>query len=168
MEEIMADITTIEGIWMCLMAIWEFVVDIAPILITLLIAYVPYHRWATDKKHARDILNKAILAEVRRLLDVVRGHTEWWGDCVSAGTTNHPFLPFSTDVYDEHVKDIGLIDAKVVEEVVRFYGYVKYINRYQGTEAFYREAKCKSYFDETYLLLLNRTLMKFDKAAFER
>lgn len=136
-------------------------------VITVLVALIPlsfaYWRWWVDRNHKRKTVVKAILAEVRRLLDVIYMHAHWWRKCVDDGDTDHPLLPFSTEVYDEHVGDIGSLDEDAVEQVVRFYGYVRFINRFQDAEARYREKGRKAIFDKAYLELIEKTFEEFDR-----
>lgn len=137
--------------------------DFSAVVVAIIVFLGAYFRWWTDKQHDRRTINKAILAEVQRLLNVLRSTTKWWGDCVETGTTDHILLPFSTDIYDVHVKDIGVIDTEIVADIVTFYGYVNFINRYLETEKIVQEKEGgKAEFDKSYLKLLEKTLAKYD------
>jgi hypothetical protein len=75
----------------------------------------------------------AILAEVQRLLQVIREHQAFWSSRMQAGTTaTIPLIPFSTDVYDKQVASIGSVDSAQIAAIVKFYGYVKFLNALQA------------------------------------
>jgi len=111
----------------------------------------------------RKSTNIAVLAEIQRLLEVIKAHQEWWEDRVKAGNTNVPLIPFSTDVYQEQLKNIGLLDREFVARVVKFYGYLTFVNSLQAS----RPGHVKSVdFDSTYSWAL-KTLRKVYDPAFE-
>ena len=143
----------------------SWLTPLIPVLAALIPLSFAYWRWRVERHLTRRTLVKAILAEVRRLLDVLWMHEKWWRECVEAADTNHPLLPFTTEVYDEHVGDIGALDEDAVGTVVSFYGYVTFINRFQGTETLYiarRQDDGKMIFDVAYLELLRKTLDQFN------
>jgi hypothetical protein len=89
------------------------------------------------KRLERQSVNKAILAEIRRLIDVVGRHKNWFEDCIETGNTNLPLIPFSTPIYDEQAKNVGLLDPSVVANVANFYGYVQFLNSLQMSRVGY-------------------------------
>jgi hypothetical protein len=83
-------------------------------------------------------VNKAILAEIDRLIEVIARHEIWWANCIRHHTcAQRPLIPFSTDIYDKLASNIGLIDGAHVAQVARFFGYVKFLNSYQKQQRTY-------------------------------
>lgn len=117
------------------------------------------------KSFERRSTNKAILAEIHRLLTVVViDHQRWKGK----QDPKYPLIPFSTPVYQEHLKNIGGIDDDIVALVVKFYGYLGYINSLQALRDQYIKAEKGSEFNDQYdesLCRLRRDFRdKFDEA----
>ena len=108
-----------------------------------------------DKYAEKKTTNKAILAEIHRLLAVVREHVKW----EKRRDPKYPLIPFSTPVYTEHVKNIGWVHKDIVALVVKFYGYLGYINSLQGLRQQYISAED---FNTQYEKSLNRLLDDFD------
>ena len=102
------------------------------------------------KKIERQSVNKAILAEIRRLIIVVGSHRDWWNDPKNTVNRDVPLIPFSTPIYDEQAKNIGLLDGSVVERVAEFYGYLQLINSLQKSRADYATIKKLNQFEEMY------------------
>ena len=137
-----------------------------PAVIAALIAFAAtlgaswYDKYA-EKKNT----NKAILAEIHRLLGVVREHMGFKG----RKDPKYPLIPFSTPVYTEHVKNIGWVHKDIVALVVKFYGYLGYINFLQGLRQQY--ISNGKDFDTQYEVSLNRLLNdyggKFDRRFAE-
>ena len=107
-------------------------------------------------------VNKAILAEAKRLLSVAREHKKFWQERVADKTTSHhPLIPFSHVVYDKQVKNVGVIKRGLVAEVVRFYGYVDYINSFQALRKQYEDAGHTNEFNKMYLRTLETLVETF-------
>jgi hypothetical protein len=115
-----------------------------------------------DKYTEKKTTNKAILAEIHRLLEVVQEHVGWKG----RRDPKFPLIPFSTPVYDEHVKNIGWVDKDIVALVVKFYGYLGYLNCLQRLREQYISAEkdFNKQYDESLDRLLNNFDKKFDLA----
>jgi len=107
------------------------------------------------------VINKAILAEINRLLFVLERHEEWWSKCIESKNTDYPLIPFSTDVYRQQIKKVGVIDKSVIVDVVKFYGYVGYLNDLQSVRAQYN---VRAEFDEQYLKCLRTVLEDYGNA----
>jgi hypothetical protein len=126
--------------------------------------------FATKFLESRSI-NIAVLAEIKRLLEVIESHKEFWKSCIDSGEKNLPLVSFSTPVFDEQIKSIGTLDGRVVANVVGFYGYVKFINAIQGQREKYPTAANERQFSEQYLQALTRAIDNyrgvFDE-AFQR
>ena len=113
--------------------------------------------------------NIAVLAEIRRLLVVLKRHKDWWERCIASGDTDLPLVPFTTPVFDEQVKTIGNVDKAIVAKVVAFYGYVKFINAVQGQRAQYAAIGKQETFTRQYHEILKRAVSDYGggfEAAF--
>jgi hypothetical protein len=135
-------------IWALLTAIWTALLGLATYFIR--------------KLQENSSVNKAILAEVQRLQTVIKEHKDFWARCVKDNTASlHPLIPFTHVVYDAQVKNVGVIQRRLVEQVVRFYGYVDYINTFQGLREKYKSAKQIKVFNKMYLSMLERLARDF-------
>ena len=116
----------------------------------------------------RRIVNKAVLAEIKSLLIVLRRHRSWWeGD---KNKQDAPLVPFMFPVFSEHLKKVGQLDGAVVSPAVQFYGYLRFLNKLQRTRPKYSPDRFKD-FDSTYTSSLKNCEDRFaDKfeAAFAR
>jgi hypothetical protein len=122
----------------------------------------------------RESVTKALLAEIQRLLVVLDEHHGHWVEWMTKGETpKHPLIPFSCDVYSKHIGNLGLVKRKYVGSVVKFYGYVKFINSLQKTQAKDLElhGNNSESFDRVYEASLKRLVDDFEtefNAAFEK
>jgi hypothetical protein len=114
-----------------------------------------------DKYAEKRTTNKAILAEIHRMLEVVRDHIHWEG----RRDPKYPLIPFSTPVYTAHVENIGWIHKDIVALVVKFYGYLGYINSLQSAREQYISAGKD--FDKQYEDSLNKLLDDY-RGKFDR
>lgn len=90
-------------------------------------------RYFVIKRNAQQSINKALLSEISRLLKVLVRHKKWWDGCIKDGNTDLPLINFSTDVYNTLLKSWGEVNPSYAGNAVRFYGYVKFLNRLQAT-----------------------------------
>jgi hypothetical protein len=111
-------------------------------------------------------VNKAILAEIDRLLVVIADHFAWWKRCETDAQRLAPFIPFTTEIYDKQIKNIGIVDGDYVAQVVRFYGYIKFLNEFQKTRPINSGSSELNGFHAAYLAALNRMLDEHS-GAFE-
>lgn len=119
-------------------------------------------------RHEKAVVNKAVLAEINRLLFVLDCHEKWFRGCIQSNNTNYPLIPFATDVYNEQTKKIGVIDESVIVHVVKFYGYVGYLNKLQSIRTQYASS---AEFDKQYHQSLETILADYNKvfeAAFTK
>lgn len=116
------------------------------------------------RKHLeRRSINRAILAEIRRILIVARKHRDWWAKRIKEEDTNHPLIPFSHAVYSQQVANIGALTNRLVARAVTFYGYVGFINSLQAARPEYGAEK-KADFDQRYLGTLTTFLEDYEHA----
>jgi hypothetical protein len=110
-------------------------------------------------------VNKAILAEIDRLIEVIAGHELWWANCIDQGTHEHrPLVPFSTDIYDKLAPNIGAVDGAHVAQVARFFGYVKFLNSLQTQQKTQPSQTHALAFAQIYLGSLRNCLRDYDGA----
>jgi hypothetical protein len=104
----------------------------------------------SQKKAARKTVNKAILSEISRLLQVLCSHLGLWHNCMKNKNIDLPVIPFNTDVYDNFLKNIGDLDDKYASDAVGFYGYVKFLNLLQKSRTEYIQIEKEKEFSKTY------------------
>jgi hypothetical protein len=136
----------------------------AAIWVAILTAILGLGSYFVHKAAEARSTNRAILAEVNRLLAVVKEHRAFWEREVDAGTTDHhPLIPFSHVVFNGQVANVGVIRRKLVAEVVEFYGYVDYLNSFQALRKDYIAAGHTGEFNKMYLRSMKRLLDDFEK-----
>jgi len=101
------------------------------------------------RKYLEDrAINKAIEAEASRLLSVIEGQLRFLEKCKDI--SYHPLVPFYYAVYGKHVDNIGVISRKKIDAVVRFYGYVDFLNEYQKLRQHYEDTGHATEFFDRY------------------
>lgn len=119
-----------------------------------------YKNWNEERR-----VNIAVFAELQRLITVIEEHRTWWEGRVKNNDTAFPLIAFLTPIFDQHGKNLGHIDTKVVAKVVKFYGYLKFINSLQAERPSYTAAGKSKEFDQQYLDVLTRISRDY-KAEF--
>lgn len=117
--------------------------------------------WAAFRKsRERKATRNAIMAEVKRLLDVIESHARWLKrpDVI---LSQHPLISFRYSVFPKHIKSVGILEPAVVANVVQFYGYVDFLNGLQATRSQYHDQKL---FERQYRRSLNNFLCTFRSA----
>ncbi len=109
-------------------------------------------------------VNRAVLAEIQRLIKVVHIHRNWWKDRVDRKDTDYPLIPFSHPVYDKQVQDIGSLSGAVVVRVVKLYGYLDFLNSMQNARQAHVKAGKSDEFNAMYLGVLDKFLSQFETA----
>jgi len=120
----------------------------------------------TEKKS----VNMAVLAEVQRLLSVLKGHQSFRIKYAESGR-DVPLIPFSVEVYKSQIGNVGMIGRNIVADIVRFYGYVEFLNSLQAMREEYENRDDLVGFDRTYDATLNTIIDTFSlsfKQAFVR
>jgi|ERR1022692_214567 hypothetical protein len=78
-------------------------------------------------------LHIAIRAEIGRTIEAITNFRRIWVDAMERSTTDRfTLVPFYTAVYDAQLENVGML-LWDVKSVVRFFGYVKFVNAYQET-----------------------------------
>lgn len=109
------------------------------------------------KRTADSSVNRAIEAEIVRLGEVLERHLKFWTECIQKGTTaHHPLIPFSHVIFDAQVGNVGIVRRDRVAWIVRFYGYLDYINQFQASRKIYVDGGRSAEFDEMYIRVLTR------------
>ena len=107
-------------------------------------------------------VNTAFLAEIQRLLGVVKEHEIWWDGLRKASTTgHHPLIAFSHPIYKRQVKNLGLLQPAVAGKVAKFYGYLEFLNAFQVARVQYGPSQGAE-FDRMYHESLQTFLKTFD------
>jgi hypothetical protein len=138
--------------------------SVASVITALIAAAVALWSLWFQRRSERWAVNRAILAEISRLLDVINQHREWWIRQSAAGDTNLPLMPFTIDVYDKLAGNLGSLYPKVVVDVVRFYGYVRFVNNFQQSRSEHVAEGKGGEFDTAYGKLLKKLLDAFHDA----
>ena len=115
-----------------------------------------------QKHNEKQAVNRAILGEISRLIDVLNRHNHFvkgLGDL-----SQYPLIPFSYVIYKKQVKNIGILEAGVAARVVRFYGYVDFLNALQSSKADHIRAGMGTDFANFYLHSLKNCLDTFGTA----
>lgn len=130
-------------------------------------AFIAFETYMVRKRSENNSVNRAVRAEIGRLLEVIGDHERWWADCVKRGDTNQPLIPFSHAVYTGQVKKIGVLRREFVGKAVRFYGYVDFLNSLQSSRDQYSKLGKLHDFDRTYGSSLLKCVEQFQR-AFEQ
>ena len=134
-----------------------------------LIALIPVFAASWFEKHST---NKAVLAEVYRLLKVVEQHRNFWQRCVDDHSTGRrTLIRFSYSIYSKQIKKIGVIRPRIVASVVEFYGDIDFVNSYQALKDDAQKTGHLDEFDKAYIQFLSRILDDFGppfRREFER
>jgi hypothetical protein len=109
-------------------------------------------------------INRAVLAEIKRLTEVGATHKKWWEERVHEKDTNYPLIPFSHAIYTKQAKNIGVLKGGVVVRAVQFYGYVDFLNALQASRPAHLAAGKSPEFDETYSKALANFVRRFGTA----
>jgi hypothetical protein len=113
------------------------------------------------RKHREKIsINKAVRAEIRRLLVIVPAHRDWWEK--TKNDADQILIPFSHAVYAKQVSNIGELDDALVEKAVEFYGYLDFLNDLQKTRDRYIEKNKFQEFNSLYGNSLNSFIKRFE------
>ena len=103
----------------------------------------------------RKSLRMGFLVEVDRLLWVIKRHSNYFG-CGK----DDPLIAFTTDFYDKQIENIGKLPSDLVAPIVRFYGFVKFLNQIQLSRKEYG-IKGRSGFNRLYVSQLQNFRSNF-------
>ncbi len=106
-------------------------------------------------------VNIAVLAEIERLSQVLISHKVWWTGAMGSGNTELPLIPFTTPVFDGQAKSIGQLKHTIVADVVRFYGYIRFVNALQSLRRVYKDLGKEAQFDDQYLHVLEHAISDY-------
>ena len=119
--------------------------ELIPAWIAVLGGFSAAGKYFLDAYRERSSIQASFLVEIDRLLWVIKRHRKWFGK----GRPD-PLVPFTTDVYDEQIKNVGKLPKSLAIKVVKFYGFVKFLNKIQATRVDYLAAKSTLDFDVFY------------------
>lgn len=127
-----------------------------------LIALIPVFAGKWMEKRST---NKAVLAEICRLLKVVKEHRDFWQRSAADGTAAHRILiPFAYRIYTSQIQNIGVIGSNIVADVVEFYGDIDFVNSFQAMKDPSLAAGHLDDFNQKYIGFLSRILDQFGPA----
>jgi hypothetical protein len=133
-----------------------------PTVIAASIAFVGTVAAFLVRQHfERESVNRAVLAEISRLLRVVELAEVFWRGRVEANDTQHPLIPFSHVVYTKQVQNIGVLKASIVADAVQFYGYIDFLNALQASRTEYIANGKSADFNQIYLQSLQNGMQQF-------
>jgi len=135
-------------------SIWSYVFRVVIPLVTIAGGFFTYF---VRKYLEERSVNRAVLAEINRLITAVRRHYDWWVALTSRHP--HPLVPFSYAVYKQHVKNVGVLKKDLVGAVVQFYGYLQFINDLQTRRKRFENG---AYFEAVYTGSLKNFLELFE------
>ena len=118
------------------------------------------------KRSEEESINRAVLAEINRLLVVLKRHEAFWRGRIAANDTGHVLIPFTHVVYTRQVPNVGLLKSELVADVVQFYGYVDFLNGLQASRREYITAGKSGDFDNLYLQSLCNCI-KLGESSFD-
>jgi 5'-nucleotidase (lipoprotein e(P4) family) len=142
--------------------------NVDPAIVAAVIAFLSaaalffWQKWLERRS-----INRAILAEIRRILTVVRSHRDWWEKRLDDKDIDHPLIPFSHDVYSNQVTNIGALTNRLVGRAVTFYGYLGFINSLQRARPEYIANGKRAEFGKMYLGVLTSFLADYEHAFDE-
>jgi hypothetical protein len=140
---------------------------VIPIYVAIIAGLFGLISFVITKWLERRSVSKALLAEIQRLLVVIHEHHGHWTKWMeNKETQKHPLIPFSSDVYAKNIESLGLVNRKYVGLIVKFYGYLKFVNSLQKTQAKDIELHGGSSesFDHIYQASLARMIKDFENA----
>ncbi len=147
------------------MLLATFTLSLAPEVIAALVAFAGAIALFVYRKNREEkSINKSVLAEIKRLLDVIQRHKKWWEGRIQAKDTNYPLIPFSHVVYSKQVANVGALKGSLVVRAVQFYGYLDFLNALQASRPQYIAAGKSADFDQVYDGALKELLDTFGQA----
>ncbi len=85
------------------------------------------------RRDERATITGALLTEIVLVQESILRRHGWWTQQTAPTPPLPALVPFATDVYDHVVERIGVLPAELTREIVRFHGYIKFINEFQET-----------------------------------
>jgi hypothetical protein len=140
---------------------------LAAVLAAAIAGGIALWEYSKNQNDRRLSLNRAVLAEIARLLAVLDGHYRFWSDAMDQGGARPPLIPFTMDVYRHAVADIGSMNPALVADVVRFFGYVRFINAFQRSHGRHVELGREAEFDMRYQEIVYTVLTDFGATFHE-
>ena len=131
-------------------------------IITAVIGFIiALGKYIHDSWRKKRTLNTIILAEIARLLEVTVEHKSWWERMIEKKDTNQQLIPFTTPIFDSQMANLGDLDRRYAGDIVRFYGYMKFLNTKQQTQPHPPKRGKTAEFDQSYLNSLDRLLKSY-------
>ena len=90
-----------------------------------------------EHRHDKENVTKAILVETRELTHQIIIQRNWWRNSVDPQQELQPLVAFNTQVFDQHVDKIDLLDPDLAQKVAEFYYQGHFINDFQKLKESY-------------------------------
>ena len=149
--------------------IWHFLganKDLITALVGLATFITAVLQYFLNARAERESIQIGFLAEVERLQVVISRHLAHF-----ANFKDDPLIPFSTDFYDKQIENVGEISKNLVPDIIRFYGWVGFLNQVQAARKDYIAQGKLPEFDVFYVKQLQSFCAQFEqpfKAHFRR
>lgn len=121
----------------------------------------------SQRRREKNNITRALLTEVHAMNVVVGLRFDFWKS-VKCETRLPPLVLVATDVYDHHVDKIGILDKDVTQDIVEFYGYIRFINEFQKTKDEYENSGLRQEFYARYCKTLSEQLAKRGDKVFSK
>jgi len=149
--------------------IWNFLSankDVITALVGLATLIAAVAQYFINARAERQSIQIGFLAEVERLQVVVSRHLANFRNF-----KDDPLIPFSTDFYDKQIENVGKISKNLVPDIIRFYGWIGFLNQVQAARKDYVAQGKLAAFDVFYVKQLESFCTQFEqlfKAHFLR
>ncbi len=122
---------------------------------------------ARQRRLERDNVTRALLTEIRALNAVLTLRLEWWTTQVDPKKWIPPLIQVAADAYEKLGGSIGQLDSPLAQEIVKFYGYIRFINEFQKTKDVYISNGRTEEFYSAYRSILTEHLAERGDSAFQ-
>ena len=120
-----------------------------------------------QRKLERDNVTRALLTEVHALNSVLTLRLNWWTTKVDPAKWIPPLVEVAVDAYDKLGGNIGQLESALAQDIVRFYGYIRFINEFQKTRDEYLKNNRAAEFYAAYTSILTDHLSKRGDSSFQ-
>lgn len=122
----------------------------AVVLAAWVAAAAAFVQFVIQKRTEAKAVNAAVETECHRLYDVLKIHELWWAERIRLRETDQPLISFRHAVYSSQIEKVGTLRSQDIRSIVRFYGYIDFLNALQSTLKAYKEQGKSDEFDLRY------------------
>jgi len=142
-------------------SIWSFLGTNAA-LVTALVGLATFigavAQYFLNARAERESIQIGFLAEIERLQVVIERHLSHFDNF-----KDDPLIRFSTDFYDKQIENVGKVSKDLVPDIIRFYGWVEFLNEVQAARKAYVDQNKLAAFNIFYQKQLQTFCTTFDK-----